>query len=237
MLTKTSRLKDCFNEPSSAAINCEPPSAQEYSTSAKILDGNALAASIRNDLRAKGDALTASGRRALGLAVILVGDDSASSIYVNAKKRDCREVNYHSDARHLSPDISQAGPLEIIDELNRDTQIDGILVQLPLPDHIDPLAIMDAIDPNKDVDGFHPYNVGRRVVFEDFGEVCILFHKVCSWQEMGRLVLHQKSMFNLDSPWQVKMVAEEVMHAFGTLSHIIFSLVLEPGCQQKLTSS
>tara|TARA_B100000809_G_scaffold74477_1_gene72224 strand:+ start:1673 stop:1879 length:207 start_codon:yes stop_codon:yes gene_type:complete len=63
----------------------------------------------------RGDALTASGRRALGLAVILVGDDSASSIYVNAKKRDCREVNYHSDARHLSPDISQADPLEIID--------------------------------------------------------------------------------------------------------------------------
>ena len=63
----------------------------------------------------RGDALTASGRRALGLAVILVGDDSASSIYVNAKKRGCREVNYHSDARHLSPDISQADPLEIID--------------------------------------------------------------------------------------------------------------------------
>jgi methylenetetrahydrofolate dehydrogenase (NADP+)/methenyltetrahydrofolate cyclohydrolase len=132
--------------------------------SAKILDGKALAASIRNDLRAKVDALTASGRRAPGLAVILVGDDSASSIYVTAKKRDCREVNYHSDARHLSPDISQAGLLEIIDELNRDTQIDGILVQLPLPDHIDPLAIMDAIDPNKDVDGFHPYNVGRLVL-------------------------------------------------------------------------
>jgi len=76
------------------------------------------------------------------------------------------------------------------------------------------------------------------VDFEDLGVVCVLFHEVCSWQEMGRLVLHQKSMFNQDSPWQVKMVAEEVMHhGFGTLPHIIFSLVLEPGCQQKLTSS
>jgi hypothetical protein len=82
------------------------------------------------------------------------------------------------------------------------------------------------------------HHTARLVVIEDFGEVCILFHKVCNWQEMGRLVLHQKSMFNQDSPWQVKMVAEEVMHhAFGTLPDIIFSLVLEPGCQQKLTSS
>ena len=93
-----------------------------------------------------------------------MGDDPASHIYVKNKRRDCCEVRFKSDARHLSADISQDKLLATIEELNADESIDGIMVQLPLPDHIDTLAIMDAIDPNKDVDGFHPYNVGRLVL-------------------------------------------------------------------------
>ena len=128
--------------------------------SAKILDGKALSASIRQGIRRQVEQLQASGKRAPGLAVILIGNDAASSIYVKNKKRDCSEVKFKSDARHLKADISQQELLSIIDELNNDPSIDGILVQLPLPEHMDPLAIMDAIDPNKDEDGFHPYNVG-----------------------------------------------------------------------------
>ncbi len=131
---------------------------------AKIIDGNAIAASIRQEIRAQVEKLEQAGNRVPGLAVILVGDDPASHIYVKNKRRDCYEVRFKSDARHLSADISQDELLATIEELNADESIDGIMVQLPLPDHIDTLAIMDAIDPNKDVDGFHPYNVGRLVL-------------------------------------------------------------------------
>ncbi len=131
---------------------------------AKIIDGNTIAASIRQEIRAQVEKLEQAGNRVPGLAVILVGDDPASHIYVKNKRRDCYEVRFKSDAQHLSADISQDELLATIEELNADESIDGIMVQLPLPDHIDTLAIMDAIDPNKDVDGFHPYNVGRLVL-------------------------------------------------------------------------
>ena len=129
-----------------------------------ILDGNAISASIRKEIRAKVEKLELQGKRTPGLAVVLVGDDAASAIYVKNKRRDCEEIKFKSDTRRLDADISQNKLLAIIEELNADSSIDGILVQLPLPDHIDSLAVMEAIDPNKDVDGFHPYNVGRLVL-------------------------------------------------------------------------
>jgi methylenetetrahydrofolate dehydrogenase (NADP+)/methenyltetrahydrofolate cyclohydrolase len=131
---------------------------------AKIIDGNAISAKIRGEIRVKVEKLELQGKRVPGLAVILVGEDEASAVYVRNKRRDCKEVKFKSDTRHLDADISQAELLGMIAELNEDPSIDGILVQLPLPDQIDPLAVMEAIDPNKDVDGFHPYNVGRLVL-------------------------------------------------------------------------
>jgi methylenetetrahydrofolate dehydrogenase (NADP+)/methenyltetrahydrofolate cyclohydrolase len=132
--------------------------------SARIIDGNAISAAIRQELSVKAKALSLTSGRPPGLAVVLVGDDPASHIYVKNKQRDCREVGITSETRRLEKHVSQEALLDIISQFNSDPAIDGILVQLPLPDHIDNLAILEAIDPNKDVDGFHPYNVGRLVL-------------------------------------------------------------------------
>jgi methylenetetrahydrofolate dehydrogenase (NADP+) / methenyltetrahydrofolate cyclohydrolase len=129
--------------------------------SARILDGNAIAKSIRADIRGRVLARTAAGRRAPGLAVILVGNDPASEIYVRHKRKDCEEVGFHSNVQHLPADITQQEMAERIIELNHDTRIDGVLVQLPLPPHLDAARLVDLIDPAKDVDGVHPFNIGR----------------------------------------------------------------------------
>lgn len=128
---------------------------------AKILDGKAIAKATRARLKADVDRRIAAGKRPPGLAVILVGNDPASEIYVKGKRRDCEEVGFHSNFQHLSANITQADLEERVEALNADASIDGILVQSPLPDHIDEDRIIDRIDPLKDVDGFHPYNIGR----------------------------------------------------------------------------
>ncbi|MEJ2087433.1 MAG: bifunctional methylenetetrahydrofolate dehydrogenase/methenyltetrahydrofolate cyclohydrolase FolD [Gammaproteobacteria bacterium] len=128
---------------------------------AQILDGNAIAKTARAELRAAVARRAAVGQRPPGLAVILVGSDPASEIYVKGKRRDCEEVGFHSNFQHLSANVTQADLEERIEELNEDTSIDGILVQSPLPTHINENRIIDRIDPLKDVDGFHPYNIGR----------------------------------------------------------------------------
>ena len=128
---------------------------------AQILDGNALAKSIRSDLKADIEQWQERGFRTPGLAVILVGNDPASEVYVNGKRRDCEEVGLHSEAQHLPDSITQAELEERIAALNEDPKIDGILVQTPLPAHLDEDRIIDAILPHKDVDGFHAYNIGR----------------------------------------------------------------------------
>lgn len=127
---------------------------------AKILDGKTLAERLRADMRAQTSQLQAKHGRAPGLAVILVGGDPASQIYVNNKKRACEEVGIISFSHELPQETSKEHLLGLIGELNRDPRIDGILVQLPLPDHINPGPVIEAIDPAKDVDGFHPYNLG-----------------------------------------------------------------------------
>lgn len=129
--------------------------------SAKTIDGKAAAAKIRKQVKARVDERTAAGLRRPGLAVILVGSDPASQVYVSHKRRDCDEVGFHSVARDLPAETSQEALLALIDEFNNDADIDGILVQLPLPAHIDAEAVIERIHPDKDVDGFHPYNVGR----------------------------------------------------------------------------
>ena len=128
---------------------------------AEILDGNAIARKLRGELRERVERLLADGRRPPGLAVVLVGNDAASEIYVRHKRKDCEEVGFHSNVQHLSANISQEDLAERVRVLNADASIDGILVQLPLPPHLDAARIIDLIDPAKDVDGVHPFNIGR----------------------------------------------------------------------------
>jgi methylenetetrahydrofolate dehydrogenase (NADP+) / methenyltetrahydrofolate cyclohydrolase len=129
--------------------------------SAQIIDGKAIAARIRRDLAARIARRTTDGLRPPGLAVVLVGDDPASRIYVRNKRAACAETGIRSRDYDLPASTSEATILALIDELNADPAIDGILVQLPLPAHINELAVIERIDPVKDVDGFHPYTVGR----------------------------------------------------------------------------
>ena len=128
---------------------------------AQIIDGKAIAADIRRDVREASDRLAAQGKRRPGLAVVLVGDDPASHVYVRNKRTACEECGFVSVSHDLPHAATQTELLSLIERLNGDDTIDGILVQVPLPDHIDERIIIEAIAPAKDVDGFHPYNVGR----------------------------------------------------------------------------
>ncbi|ABO24376.1 bifunctional methylenetetrahydrofolate dehydrogenase/methenyltetrahydrofolate cyclohydrolase FolD [Shewanella loihica] len=128
---------------------------------AQIIDGKAIAQSIRKQLSAKVTARKEAGKRVPGLAVILVGADPASQVYVGSKRRACEEVGFLSQSFDLPTETSEADLLALIDKCNEDPSIDGILVQLPLPDHIEESKVIERIRPDKDVDGFHPYNVGR----------------------------------------------------------------------------
>ena len=128
--------------------------------SAKILNGNSLAASIRADLKDRIEVLKAQWNRSPGLAVILVGDDPASALYVRLKKKDCIQTGMVCEDIHLPTSTLQSELLEIIEGFNERPDIDGILVQLPLPDHINELVISARILPRKDVDGISPHNMG-----------------------------------------------------------------------------
>jgi methylenetetrahydrofolate dehydrogenase (NADP+)/methenyltetrahydrofolate cyclohydrolase len=131
---------------------------------ARILDGKALAARVTDDVKAGVAARVAAGRAAPGLAVVLVGENAASQVYVRNKRRTTDAVGMRSYAHDLPADVSEERLLALIDALNADEAVSGILVQLPLPAHIDPERVTERIDPRKDVDGFHPYNVGRLVL-------------------------------------------------------------------------
>jgi methylenetetrahydrofolate dehydrogenase (NADP+)/methenyltetrahydrofolate cyclohydrolase len=129
--------------------------------SARTLDGRALAQTLRSRIAAQVSAWRAEERRAPGLAVILVGNDPASEVYVRNKRAACEAAGLASHHHHLPATTPQADLLALIEALNTDPTVDGILVQLPLPPHMDSEAVIERIDPAKDVDGFHPYNMGR----------------------------------------------------------------------------
>lgn len=128
---------------------------------AKIIDGKTIAQQVRSEMSVRVQQRLAEGKRAPGLAVILVGDNPASQIYVGSKRRACEEVGIVSKSYDLPISTSEEQLLSLIDDLNADNTIDGILVQLPLPAGIDNVKVLERISPDKDVDGFHPYNVGR----------------------------------------------------------------------------
>ncbi|TCT19215.1 bifunctional methylenetetrahydrofolate dehydrogenase/methenyltetrahydrofolate cyclohydrolase FolD [Thiobaca trueperi] len=132
--------------------------------SAQLLDGQAIAADLRASIKENVDTILAAGGRPPGLAVVLVGANPASQVYVRNKRKACAEVGFHSVLHELPDSTSQTDLLELIDRLNADPAINGILVQLPLPAHLDEMAVTERILPTKDVDGFHPYNVGRLVL-------------------------------------------------------------------------
>ncbi|MCU7827873.1 MAG: bifunctional methylenetetrahydrofolate dehydrogenase/methenyltetrahydrofolate cyclohydrolase FolD [Candidatus Thiodiazotropha sp. (ex Myrtea sp. 'scaly one' KF741663)] len=129
--------------------------------SANILDGKAIATDLRQQIKSSVDQRVATGQRRPGLAVVLVGENPASQVYVRNKRKSCDEVGFYSVSHDLPVSTTQDELLALIDQLNADDDIDGILVQLPLPDHIDEESVIERILPTKDVDGFHPYNVGR----------------------------------------------------------------------------
>ena len=128
---------------------------------AQLIDGKAIAANIRQQIAQRVAERRQQGLRAPGLAVILVGSDPASQVYVAHKRKDCEEVGFISRAYDLGAETGQDELRELIDSLNEDASIDGILLQLPLPAHLDASLLLERIRPDKDVDGFHPYNIGR----------------------------------------------------------------------------
>ena len=150
----------------------QPCGMREYATflfaqamfllmTAQLIDGKAIAASVRQDIANAVSNHRAAGRRAPSLAVILVGNDPASEVYVAHKRTDCEQVGFTSIAHDLPANTSQQDLPALIDQLNADDSVDGILLQLPLPAHLNASLLLERINPDKDVDGFHPYNLGR----------------------------------------------------------------------------
>lgn len=129
--------------------------------SAKIIDGKAVAADLKQQLKLATTERLAEGKRRPGLAVVLIGANPASQVYVGSKRKSCEEIGFKSEAYDLPETTSEEELLSLIDTLNQDDEIDGILVQLPLPQHISAETVIERIAPHKDVDGFHPYNIGR----------------------------------------------------------------------------
>ncbi|TAL59390.1 MAG: bifunctional 5,10-methylene-tetrahydrofolate dehydrogenase/5,10-methylene-tetrahydrofolate cyclohydrolase [Bacteroidetes bacterium] len=129
-----------------------------------LIDGKKIAAEIKNEIALQVAELKASGGKIPHLAAILVGNDGSSEIYVANKVKDCKEVGFKSTLIRFGNDIIEADLLKQISELNNDEDVDGFIVQLPLPDHISENKVIEAIDPQKDVDGFHPVNLGKMMI-------------------------------------------------------------------------
>ncbi len=142
---------------------------------AQIIDGKARAARLTDEIKAQVAARVVAGKAPPGLAVVLVGDSAASQVYVRNKRRTTEAVGMRSFAHDLPATTSQADLLSLIDAMNRDAAVSGILVQLPLPHHIDSELVTERIDPLKDVDGFHPYNIGRLVLKRPLLRPCTPF--------------------------------------------------------------
>ncbi len=151
---------------------------------ALVIDGKAIAAKVRGRIAGQVEQLKGKGITP-GLAVVLVGDDPASRVYVGMKKKMCLELGMHSSDHELPAETSQAKLLELIDQLNRDERIHGILVQLPLPAHIDTDQVLEAISPMKDADGFHPYNVGRLAIGKPTFQPCTPYGVMVMLDEIG----------------------------------------------------
>lgn len=161
---------------------------------AKLIDGRALAAKLRAEIAAKIIEFSAKGQRQPGLAVILVGDDHASHLYVRNKRLACQEVGIKSIYHHLPTAISEKTLIDLIHNLNHDPSIDGILLQLPLPLHIDSDNVLECIDPRKDVDGFHPYNLGRLAQNRPLLRPCTPYGIMMLLESIGQAYKHNHAV-------------------------------------------
>jgi methylenetetrahydrofolate dehydrogenase (NADP+)/methenyltetrahydrofolate cyclohydrolase len=128
---------------------------------AQLIDGRLIASKLKSEIKQEIERCMSTGKRQPGLAVILVGDDPASTIYVRNKRQTCEQVGIQSIYHHLPLNINEQDLIKLIKHLNEDESVDGILLQLPLPEHINAEEVLEYISPDKDVDGFHPYNLGR----------------------------------------------------------------------------
>jgi len=153
--------------------------------SARIIDGKRIAEEFRREVRAGTDELERRGLRRPGLAVVMVGDNAASAVYVRNKRRACQETGIVSVAYDLPAATTEAELLALIDRLNADAAIDGILVQLPLPAHFAAVSVLERIDPQKDVDGFHPYNVGRLALRMPIARPCTPYGIILMMEREG----------------------------------------------------
>ncbi|HBI22428.1 MAG TPA: bifunctional methylenetetrahydrofolate dehydrogenase/methenyltetrahydrofolate cyclohydrolase FolD [Legionella sp.] len=185
---------------------------------ASILDGKYVADKIRTQIRLDVDARVRQGHRAPGLAVILLGDDPASSIYVKSKRNACLDVGFHSFAHHLPMDTTESALLSLIDTLNEDIRVDGILVQLPLPTHINPFAIIERIHPDKDVDGFHPINLGRLAQGNPRLRPCTPYGVITLLNEYERPIAGQHAVVVGASNIVGRPMALEFLHAKATVT-------------------
>ncbi|MEW6621659.1 MAG: bifunctional methylenetetrahydrofolate dehydrogenase/methenyltetrahydrofolate cyclohydrolase FolD [Bacillota bacterium] len=152
--------------------------------SAKVIDGKALGQKLREKMKSEVEELKSKGIQP-GLAVVLVGEDPASKVYVNSKHKSCIEIGMYSEVHRLAEDTSQEELLELIEKLNTDNKIHGILVQLPLPKHINEKAVIDSIASAKDVDGFGPENVGNLVIGDDCFYPCTPYGCMVMLEEIG----------------------------------------------------
>ena len=151
---------------------------------AQIIDGKAIAAKVRGRIGSTVSTLNEQGVTP-GLAVVLVGDDPASRVYVGMKKKMCIELGMYSADHELPASTTEAELLTLIGQLNADARVHGILVQLPLPDHIDTDKVLEAISPDKDADGFHPYNVGRLAIGKPTFQPCTPYGVMVMLDEIG----------------------------------------------------
>ena len=156
--------------------------------SAKIIDGKSIAAKIRQQVKHKVELRVANNERVPGLAVIMVGKDPASEVYVRNKRKACVEVGIKSLAYDLPTETTQEYLLALIEKLNNDPEVDGILVQLPLPAHISSEAIIESIHPDKDVDGFHPFNIGRLALRQPLLRSCTPYGIIILLEHTGQLI-------------------------------------------------
>lgn len=188
---------------------------------AELIDGKALAKEVRAEVKARAEAFTAKYGRAPGLHVVLVGDDPASQVYVRNKERAASKAGIAGEVHRLPAETTEADLLALVGKLNDARDIDGILVQLPLPDHLDDQTIVDAIDPGKDVDGLHPFNAGLLVVGRQGLRPCtpsgcmrMLSHIGCDPKGKRALVLGRSTL--VGKPIALMLLEQ---HATVTIAH------------------
>lgn len=185
---------------------------------AQLIDGKHISQQIIEQVKRRVDARRDRGKRAPGLAVVRVGEDPASRIYVRNKLKACERCGVNSVSHEVPDTVSQPDLLALIDSLNDDPVVDGILVQLPLPDHIDSDAVTDGIDPSKDVDGFHPYNIGRLMLglgglrpCTPRGVMTLLQHTGITIDGMDAVILGRSNIVG-------RPMALELLHAGATIT-------------------